>query len=318
MSTNPNIVNTHSAIHSNNPEPIYANQSEWSRWIPFAFLHVGGLAAFWCGWSPTAVLIAVALYWVRMFAITAFYHRYFSHRSFQTGRVQQFIFAVWAMTSVQRGPLWWASHHRRHHRLADKPGDPHSPVTETLLQSHIGWMTVPENLETDYTVIKDLTRFPELVFLNKFDWVVPACYAMALYALGYTLEQIAPSLGTNGFQILIWGFFISTVVLFHGTCTINSLAHLFGSRRYATADDSRNNLWLALITLGEGWHNNHHKFQNTVRQGFYWWEIDITYYVLRLMAGLGIIHNLNPVPVEAYQTAPTSAHPSDTNAGAGR
>lgn len=306
MNSRPQIINTYSYADPTPLKITASKQSEWSRWIPFAFLHLGALGVIWCGWSFTAIVIAAVLYWVRMFAITAFYHRYFSHRSFQTGRIQQFLFAVWAMTSVQRGPLWWASHHRRHHRFADKPGDPHSPVQETLLQSHIGWMTIPSNLETDYTVIQDLTRFPELVFLNRFDWLVPAGYALCLYALGSLLAQWAPSLQTNGFQLIIWGFFISTVVLFHGTCTINSLAHLFGSRRYQTADDSRNNFWLALITLGEGWHNNHHKFQNTVRQGFYWWEIDITYYILRLMAKLGIIHSLNPVPVEAYQTAPSS------------
>ncbi len=273
---------------------------EWSRWIPFAFLHGGMLGVFVCGWSPFVVGLTLALYWVRMFAITAFYHRYFSHRTFQTGRLQQFIFAVWAMTSVQRGPLWWASHHRRHHRYSDQPGDPHSPVRESLLQSHIGWMTVPANLQTDYTLIKDWTRFPELVWLNRFDWVVPALYAIALYALGAWLESAFPGLGTNGLQCLIWGFFVSTVILFHGTCTINSLSHKFGSRRYNTPDDSRNNPWLAILTLGEGWHNNHHFYQNSVRQGFFWWEYDVTFYILKLMSWVGLVHSLNPVPAEAY------------------
>ncbi len=276
------------------------SQIGWSRFFPFLFLHAGMLGVIWCGWSWFAVGLALALYWVRMFAITAFYHRYFSHRSFKTGRIQQFVFAVWAMTSVQRGPLWWASHHRLHHQKSDQPEDPHSPLQKGFFRAHIGWMAIPENLITYYERVQDWCRFPELVFLNRFDWIVPLLYAVALYGLGVWLQLTQPNWHTNGFQLLIWGFFISTVLLFHGTCTINSLAHQFGSRRYPTTDTSRNNFWLALITLGEGWHNNHHQYQFTARQGFYWWEIDVTYYILKGMSWVGLVSELRPVPRQAY------------------
>lgn len=279
-------------------------KSDWTRFIPFVFLHAGIIGVFWSGWSVTAVALAFFLYWARMFAITAFYHRYFSHRAFKTSRLNQFFFAVWAMLSVQRGPLWWASHHRLHHRVTERDEDPHSPVRHGLFWSHIGWMADPANMQTNYDRVKDLARYPELVFLNRFDWLVPLVFSVILYAVGDWLGARYPQLHTSGFQWIVWGFFISTVALFHGTCTINSLAHLFGSRRYDTPDESRNNFWLALITLGEGWHNNHHQYSATARQGFYWWEIDVTYYILKLMSAVGLIHGLNPVPAQAYQAAP--------------
>jgi stearoyl-CoA desaturase (delta-9 desaturase) len=284
---------------------------EGSKLIPFLFLHLGCLLAFYCGWSPVSIILAIVLYWVRMFAITAFYHRYFSHRSFKTSRLGQFVFALLAMSAIQRGPLWWASHHRKHHRESDKTNDPHSPIVKGLFWSHFGWMTASTNLKTDYSVVKDWAKFPELVFLNQYDWIVPLLYAALLYVSGVFLAQLYPQWHTSGFQFLVWGFFISTVILFHGTCTINSLAHLFGSQRYDTGDRSRNNVWLALITLGEGWHNNHHRYQHTARQGFFWWEIDCTYYLLSAMAFLGLIYDLNPVPPQAYQNqyAPLSVSP---------
>lgn len=271
---------------------------EWDRLIPFLFIHLGCLAVFWAGWSPVAVGVAIVLYWVRMFAITAFYHRYFAHRTFQTSRLAQFFFGLWGLTAVQRGPLWWASHHRRHHRESDLPDDPHSPLQYGFWWSHLGWLTSTANLKTDYSLVQDLAKFPELVFLNRFDWLGAVLLALVLWFAG---ESLGPAWGTSGLQFLAWGFFISTTVLFHGTCTINSLSHQFGTRRYETSDTSRNNFWLALITLGEGWHNNHHFYANSVRQGFYWWEIDITFYILKFFSLLGLVHALNPVPVEAYE-----------------
>jgi stearoyl-CoA desaturase (delta-9 desaturase) len=274
-------------------------KSRLSRWFPFIFLHVGTLLVFFVGVSPVAVVVAVALYWVRMFAITAFYHRYFSHRTFKTSRLLQFLFAILGNSSVQRGPLWWAAHHRRHHRLSDKPGDSHSPYIDGFIWSHIGWITADCNMPTDYSQIPDLVRFPELVLLNRFDWLVPTFMGFSLYVLGARLESY-PQLHTSGLQLLVWGFFVSTVVLFHCTAAINSLTHLWGSQRYATGDESRNNVLLALLTMGEGWHNNHHRFQGTVRQGFYWWEIDVSYYILKFMSILGLVWDLRPVPLEAY------------------
>lgn len=270
------------------------------RIMPFIFLHLGCLAVLWVGWSPMAVWTAVALYFLRMFAVTAIHHRYFSHKTYSTSRPVQFLLAVWAATTVQRGSLWWAYHHRHHHAHSDGPDDAHSPHVHGFWWSHIGWITSRRNFPTDYSTIKDLAKFPELVMLNRFDLVIPVLFATAIFGTGQLLAHVAPALGTNGPQLLVWGFFISTTFLFHGTACINSMAHVFGRRRYATSDDSRNSFLLSMITLGEGWHNNHHQHQSTVRQGFYWWELDITYYLLRLLSFTGLIWDLRPVPADAY------------------
>jgi stearoyl-CoA desaturase (delta-9 desaturase) len=245
--------------------------------------------------------LAAALYVFRMFAITGIYHRYFSHRTFQTSRVMQFIFAILGNTAVQRGALWWASVHRHHHRYADQEEDVHSPGLSGFWWSHIGWMTSSRNFPTNYEAIRDLAKYPELVFLNRFDMIVPAVFAGLLFGAGELVRHFWPATGTSGAQFLVWGFFISTVVLLHGTLMINSMAHTFGRRRFETTDDSRNSLLLALVTLGEGWHNNHHRYMNSVRQGFYWWELDITYYVLRTLSWAGLIWDLRPVPVRVYE-----------------
>lgn len=269
---------------------------DWLRAVPFALMHLACLAVIWVGISWTAVIVAAALYAVRMFAITAFYHRYFSHRTFQTSRGVQFVFAAIGAASVQRGPLWWAAHHRHHHRHADQPLDPHSPREGGFWRSHMGWFLTRDAFATDLSRIPDLAVFPELRWLDRFDTAVPVLLAASLYATGEALQRWAPALHTDGPQLLVWGFFISTVVLFHATVTINSLAHRFGRRRFDTRDDSRNNLWLALLTFGEGWHNNHHFFPGTVRQGFRWWEVDLTWYGLRVMALLGLVKGLKPIP----------------------
>lgn len=276
------------------------NRVDWVRTIPFMILHAGCLGVFITGWSWSAVALAVALYFVRMFAVTGFYHRYFSHRTFNTSRFMQFVLALWGGTCVQRGPLWWAYTHRHHHRHSDEPVDKHSPRQHGFLWSHIGWITSEKNFPTDYSRVKDLAKFPELVFLNRFDVLVPVVFAVLLFFTGVLLNHVAPSWGLTGGRMLVWGFFISTTALFHGTACINSMAHVFGGRRYETTDDSRNSLILSLITLGEGWHNNHHQHMTCVRQGFYWWEVDITYYLLRVMSWFGLIWDLRPVPADAY------------------
>jgi stearoyl-CoA desaturase (delta-9 desaturase) len=276
---------------------------EFRRCLPFVFIHLGCVGLLWVGWSWTAVAVAVAMYWVRMFAITAFYHRYFSHRTFHTSRWGQFAFAVLGNTAVQRGALWWAAVHRHHHRHADTEHDVHSPGLRGFAWAHIGWMTSSRNFPTNYDAIRDLAKFPELVFLNRFDLVVPALYAAALYGVGELLRVAAPGLATTGAQLVVWGFFVSTVVLLHGTLFINSMAHAFGGRRFHTNDDSRNNLLLAVITLGEGWHNNHHRFMGAARQGFYWWEFDPTWYALKALSWTGLIWDLKSVPRSVYAEA---------------
>jgi len=269
---------------------------DWLRIVPLLFLHLMCLGVFWVGWSWTAAGVAVLLYFVRMFAITGFYHRYFSHKSFKTPRFWQFMFGVIGNASVQRGPLWWAAHHRHHHRFTDQEQDVHSPSRHGFWWSHIGWLTSRANFPTNHKYVAEWAKYPELRWLNRFDTVIPILLASALYIFGALLERFAPHLETNGMQMLVWGFFISTTVLLHATVTINSLDHMFGSRRYDTRDTSRNNALLALITLGEGWHNNHHHYAVSARQGFFWWEIDITFYALVLLSLLGIVRDLRPVP----------------------
>jgi stearoyl-CoA desaturase (Delta-9 desaturase) len=269
---------------------------DWLRVLPFVAMHVACLAVFWVGVSWFAVLTAATLYAARMFAITGFYHRYFAHKAFKTSRAVQFAFALLGSMSVQRGPLWWAAHHRHHHRHADTEQDVHSPVTRSFFWSHMGWFLTARGFRTDWSAIRDLQKFPELRWLDRFDILLPIALAGGLFLLGRWLEHAHPGLGTNGPQLLVWGFFISTIVLFHITVTINSLAHRWGSRRYPTNDNSRNNWVLALVTFGEGWHNNHHHFPGAARQGFFWWEFDPTYYALRAMAWCGLVWDLKPVP----------------------
>lgn len=268
---------------------------DWLRVVPFAAMHVACVAVVWVGVSATALWVAAGLYAARMFAITAFYHRYFSHRAFRTSRAVQFVFAVLGAASVQRGPLWWAAHHRHHHVHADTPRDAHTP-RRGFWRSHAGWFLTRGGFRTDPSRIGDLLRYPELRWLDRFDTAVPLALAASLYGAGALLERVAPGLGTDGPQLLVWGFFVSTVVLFHATVTINSLAHRWGRRRFDTRDDSRNNVWLALLTFGEGWHNNHHFFPGSARQGFRWWEIDPTWYGLCVLQALGLVRDLKPVP----------------------
>ncbi|MEY3744101.1 MAG: hypothetical protein RLZZ541_1156 [Pseudomonadota bacterium] len=265
------------------------------RVVPFIILHLACFAVFWVGVSKFSVLFALALYAIRMFAVTGFYHRYFSHKTFRTTRAFQLVLAVIGATAVQRGPLWWASHHRQHHVNSDQNDDAHSPVQHGFLWSHLGWFLSNQHFATETTRVKDLAKFAELRWLDRFDIVVPSLLALSIYMLGAFLADYYPHFNTNGPQLLIWGFVISTVVLYHATFTVNSLAHVWGNRRYATPDQSRNNLWIALLTLGEGWHNNHHHYPGSARQGFYWWEVDITYYGLKILATLGLIWDVRTV-----------------------
>jgi len=265
--------------------------------IPFFGIQLAAVAGiFWLGWSWKGALLAVALYYVRMFGVTGAYHRYFSHRTYRTSRVFQFLLAVLAMTSVQKGVLWWASHHRTHHRNSDQPTDVHSVLQDGFWWSHIGWIVSRKYDETDLSKVRDLARFPELRFLDRFHILVPIAYATSLWLLG-------------GTWALFWGFFVSTTLLWHGTFTINSLTHVFGSQRYVTTDNSRNHLLLALITMGEGWHNNHHYYQRATNQGFFWWEIDMTFYVLKVLSWVGLIWDLHTPPDHVLKSNRVGAEP---------
>ncbi len=287
----------------------HADAVEWSRILPFVAMHLVCLAVIWVGISWIAVVVALIAYVVRMFAITGLYHRYFSHKSFKTSRVGQFIFGVLGAAAVQRGPIWWAAHHRHHHAHSDQPGDLHSPSQLGFWRSHMGWFLSRKGFTPDLKYVRDLLQFRELRWLDRFDIAVPVLLAVGMFLFGKLLEKEAPQLGTSGWQMLVWGFFISTVLCYHGTYTINSLSHVIGRQRYRTGDTSRNNWLLAIITLGEGWHNNHHFYPNAARQGFYWWEIDVSYYILKALSWMGIIWDLKPVPVEARDHSPRRIRP---------
>ncbi|TPV93222.1 MAG: acyl-CoA desaturase, partial [Myxococcales bacterium FL481] len=249
-------------------------QYEFAGAWPFVLVHVLAFGAIFTGVTLTDVVVGVALYWIRMFGVTGAYHRYFSHRSYKTSRWFQFVLALLAMSSSQKGVLWWAAHHRHHHKYSDKINDVHSPARHGLFYSHVGWL-FNNTEETDYSRVRDLARYPELVLLNKY-WAVPP----VLLGLGVWLW-----LGWSGLFI---GFMASTAVLWHGTFTINSFTHLWGKRVYETDDDSRNSMLFALITMGEGWHNNHHYYQASTAQGWHWWQIDMTYYVLKVLSWVGL------------------------------
>ena len=255
-------------------------------------LHVGCLGVFFTGVSTPAIVVLVVNYIVRGLGITGGYHRLLAHRSFKTSRPMQFLFALAGAMAMEGGPLWWVSHHRSHHRDTETDKDIHSPKTRGFWQSHMGWMMTTEAFHESGANTRDLHRFPELKFLQRhYIWVVLGEIA-ALFALGTVLDLSNPAWGTSGAQIVVWGFFVSTVLLWHATFMVNSVCHTWGSRDYDTADASTNNLFVGLVAFGEGWHNNHHKFAFSARHGLRWWQFDMTWIVLRAMRAIGLVADL--------------------------
>jgi stearoyl-CoA desaturase (Delta-9 desaturase) len=259
--------------------------SSWLKSIPFILLHVACFAVFlpWVEATGTALALCAGFYFLRMFAITGAYHRYFSHRAYKTSRLFQFVLAWLGCSAMQKGPLWWAGHHRHHHLHSDQEEDLHSPIKDSLWWSHVGWIISDNYLHTEWKTIHDFAKYPELRWLDRNHWVPGLALAAICYLVG----------GLSG---LVWGFFVSTILVYHASFCINSLCHLIGRVRYKTTDHSKNSLVLALITLGEGWHNNHHYYQSSANQGFFWWEIDITYYTLKVLSWCGLIWDLRKVP----------------------
>ncbi|OFX21611.1 MAG: stearoyl-CoA 9-desaturase [Anaeromyxobacter sp. RBG_16_69_14] len=285
-----------------------ADRIDWVKSIPFLTVHLVALGAVVLGpFSWGLLALAIGSYYLRMFGITAGYHRYFSHRSYRTGRAFQLVLAVLGATTTQKGVLWWAAHHRDHHRFSDRPEDVHSPVQRGFWWSHVGWIMSRRYSATKLDRIKDFARYPELRWLDRFHAVPPVAYAAALWAIG-------------GVPALLWGYFVSTVLLWHGTFLVNSLAHVIGRRRYPTNDASGNSFLIALTTMGEGWHNNHHHYQSAANQGWFWWEIDVTYYVLQALAALGIVSDLRTPSAavrDAHRSVTTAeAPPVETSVGA--
>ena len=280
-----------------------AQDNDWKdmfrQWdiIPFLSVHAMCLWAFQTGIQPEYLLLAIGSYYLRMVGVTAGYHRYFAHRSYKTSRVFQFLLAFLAMTSAQKGVLWWAAHHRHHHKYSDREEDFHSPLQRGFWFSHVGWTLSEKHMRADLSLIKDFAQYPEICFLNRFYFIPPALYGLLIYLL-------------SGFPGLIWGFFISTTALYHCTFFINSLTHMVGRVRYRSGDGSRNSFVLAILCCGEGWHNNHHHYQSTANQGWYWWEIDFSYYTLVVLSWFGIVWDLRkpPAHIKADTIAAESAN----------
>jgi stearoyl-CoA desaturase (Delta-9 desaturase) len=270
---------------------VYFNPLSFGFWGVHV-LAIAGVIAL--GWSWAGLGLAAALYVPRLFFVTGAYHRYFSHRSYKTSRWFQLVLAIGAQATFQKGALWWAAHHRVHHKESDEPGDLHSAKQSGFWWSHLGWILARDFEATDYARIKDFAKYPELVWLNRYWYVPPLAVAALTFVVG-------------GWYGLVWAFAVSQVLTWHGTFTINSLTHLFGKRRYATDDDSRNHWLLAIVTLGEGWHNNHHHYQVSARQGFRWYEVDFTYYVLRALAAVGLVWDLHGVPDHIRDAPPIDA-----------
>ncbi|RIL05317.1 MAG: acyl-CoA desaturase [Proteobacteria bacterium] len=277
------------------PPPVTRADGVWSSsaldWITYGLywgVHVAALGVLFTGVTQTALVLFALTFWGRLFGITGGYHRYFSHKTFKTSRAFQFVLALLGTAATQKGPLWWASLHRIHHRESDGPGDVHSPK-RGFWYSHQGWIFDKRWQATRLDGIPDFAKYPEIQWLNRWHFVPPVGLAVLCFLVG-------------GLPGLFWGFFLSTTLLWHATYTINSLSHVFGKRRFETDDTSRNNWALALLTCGEGWHNNHHYYMASARQGFRWWEIDPTYYVLRGLAAVGLIWDVREPPAWMKQT----------------
>jgi stearoyl-CoA desaturase (delta-9 desaturase) len=263
----------------------------WLSSIPFLLVHVAAVVfVIAYGFSWKGLGLAVLFYYIRMFGITGGNHRYFAHKTYQTSRAFQLVLALLGTISVQKGVLWWAAHHRVHHKFSDKPEDIHSMKQRGFLWSHVGWILSHKYDATEWDQIPDFAKYPELRWLNRFHLIPITAFAVILFLCG-------------GWFALGWGFFVSTSLLWHGTFTINSLSHWLGRRRYATTDESRNSLLLALLTMGEGWHNNHHYYPKAANQGFFWWEIDMTYYILRLLSLVGVVWDVKTPPLKIRDRA---------------
>ena len=278
---------------------------DWIGSVAFIGVHLACLMAFWTGASWAAIGMFVFTYVLRMFGITGAFHRYFSHRTYKTSRWFQFLLGWVGTSAAQQGPLWWAAHHRHHHRHSDDEEDIHSPIQRGFYWSHVGWVICKKYEKTNVKAIPDFAKFPELRFLNNFHIIPPIVLALSVYGFGWLCARYAPGLHTNGMQMLVWGFFVSTTLLYHCTFSINSVAHVFGKRRFNTTDHSRNNFWLAVMTLGEGWHNNHHRCPYSEKQGMYWWEVDVSHYILKCLAAVGLVWDIQTHPDHLYEEAKT-------------
>lgn len=273
---------------------IRQGESPWFSTIRVLERHVGALLAIvFVPLDRSLVALALASFCVRMFAIEGINHRYFSHRAYKANRFVQFLLALVGTQAGQRGSLWWASTHRDHHKYAETPLDPHSPVSHSFFESYVAWFRRPRHAACNLDAIADFARFPELRWLDRYYWVpFYAGAALLFFAAHYGLL----GRGIDGASALLWGFYVPCCVVLHATSMINTLAHMpslpGGYRRYEVADRSVNRPALALLTLGAGYHNNHHRFAAAARAGFAWYEIDVAYWILRALQGARLIREV--------------------------
>ena len=261
--------------------------------IIFWTVQASAASVFLVPFSWSLVLLWAVSHFLRAIGLTLTFHRYLAHRAFQMNRGVRFVWAFIGTCAMQKGPIWWAGHHVNHHKFADREGDPHSPMVSGVYYAHIGWFlndTKHDQLEPNNPVLRDFSKYWELAMLERFHFVPPIMLAVAMYLIG-------------GAPWLVWGFCLPTMTLAHATFAINTVNHMFGSRRFDTIDESRNNAVTAIFAAGEGWHNNHHRFQRAARNGFYWWEFDPTWYVIRAMAAVGLAWDLQQVPERIYEEA---------------
>src|SRR5712691_10483887 len=261
--------------------------------VVFWAVQASALLVFAVPFSWPLVGLWAASHFLRAIGLTLAFHRYLAHRSFQMNRAARFVWAFFGTAAMQKGPLWWAGHHVNHHRYADRDGDPHSPAISGFYYAHIGWFlndAKHDRLEPTNPVVRDFSKAPELAWLERCYWAPPLAFAVALFLIG-------------GWPFFVWGFAVPTMTLAHATFAINTVNHLWGSRRFDTHDESRNNPLTAFFAAGEGWHNNHHRYQRAARNGFYWWEVDITWYVIRAMAAVGLAWNIQAVPARICSEA---------------
>ena len=259
---------------------------------------------FWVVQASALLVFAVPFRWaflglwaashfLRAIGLTLVFHRYLAHRAFRMNRVARFVWTFIGTAAMQKGPLWWAGHHVNHHRFADREGDPHSPMISGFYYAHVGWFlhdTKHDRVEATNPVIRDFSTVPEIAWLDRYFFLPPAALAATLFLAG-------------GWPWLVYGFCLPTMTLAHATFAINTVNHMFGSRRFDTLDESRNNPLTAFFAVGEGWHNNHHRYQRAARNGFYWWEFDPTWYTIRAMAAVGLGGDIQPVPERIYEEA---------------
>tara|TARA_R100000027_G_scaffold958_1_gene1094 strand:+ start:5532 stop:6437 length:906 start_codon:yes stop_codon:yes gene_type:complete len=285
----------------------HALQDEDNRLLmassPIFLMHVACVGVFFTGFSWVALAVFLFTYVVRVFALTAGFHRYFSHRAFKTSRIFQFVLAWVGTSAAQMGPMWWAANHRHHHQHSDKEADIHSPVVRNAFWAHIGWVLCRAYHTIQQERVRYLSKFPELRFIDRFHILPVLSLIAALYGMGAGLNALYPEWGTSGLQLVMWGFFLSTVLVYHVTFCVNSVTHIVGQKRFDTDDESRNSWWVALLTFGEGWHNNHHRYPLSARQGMYWWELDLTYYLLKCLEAVGLIWDVKVYPKSIYREA---------------